>query len=379
MSRHIPLRISLHDQLVGFLKEGISGGHWGDELPIEAVLCREFQVSRMTLRKAIAQLANECWIVLGGRGRRHSIQRKCDLVPKPNGRIIRVLTPYSLLGMGGVHYAALDTVAEFISTAGYALKFECHPGVFRGHQAAKLRRLDALPDTAGWLLFYSTKSMQQWFAASSRPCVVVGLLHEGVQLPSVYPEMPIAARHAAGRFYACGHREMIYLIQERASLNNLRASVAFVEEARRLGGNARIVAHSGDGESAHGVLRKLLKMRPCPNAFYAASPKCALTTLCHLSAARLNIPKEAAIIAGWDDEFLDHTLPTIARYRVDPIKYGRKIAAVLLAQLQNGRGNIRRVGILPEFVNGDSLGSSRIAGPPLSASNRDSKNPIGHR
>lgn len=354
MSRHVPHRISLHDQLVSLLKESISEGQWGDELPIEAALCREFGVSRMTLRKAIAQLAHERWLVLGGRGRRHSIQRRRAIAPKPSGRIIRVLTPYSLMGMGVVHHAALETVAEIVASSGYDLEFEHHPGAFRGHQTTELRRLDALPDTAGWLLFFSTEQIQRWFAASARPCVIAGFLHEGVQLSSVYLEIPIAARHAAGRFYACGHREMVYLIDERTSLGDRRASVAFVEEAHRLGAHARIVEHTGDRESVHRVLRKILAMRPRPSAFYASSPECALTTLCHLSAAKLNIPKEAAIIVGWDDEFLDHTLPTIARYRVDPIKYGRKIAAVVLDQL-HAPGKIRKVSILPEFVNGGSL------------------------
>lgn len=359
MSRQVPLRISLHDQLVSLLKEGISEGRWGDELPIEAALCREFGVSRMTLRKAVAQLAHEHWLVLGGRGRRHSIQHRRAIAPKPSGRIIRILTPYSLMGMGVVHHAALETVAEIVAASGYDLEFEHHPGAFRGHQTTELRRLDALPDTAGWLLFFSTEQIQRWFAASARPCVIVGFPHEGVQLSSVYPEVPTAARHAAGRFYACGHREMVYLIGERTSLGDQLASAAFVEEARRLGGNARIVKHTGDRDSVHRVLRKLLAVHTRPSAFYPSSPESGLTTLCHLSAAGLNIPKEAAIIAGWDDEFLDHTLPTIARYRVDPIKYGRKIAAVILGQLQHEPNKIRKVGILPEFVKGGSLGPAK--------------------
>lgn len=359
MSRQVPLRISLHDQLVSLLKEGISAGRWGDELPIEADLGREFCVSRMTLRKAIAQLARERWLTLGGRGHRHSIRRKFTPAPKVAGSIIRVLTPYSLVGMGVAHHAALNTVAEIIAVSGYSLQFEHHPGAFRRHLATELRRLGELPDTAGWLLFFSTEPMQRWFAASTFPCVNVGLLHEGVQLSSVYTEAPTAARHAAGRFYARGHREMVFLIGERTSLSNQRASVAFVEEARRLGGNARIVEHTGDGESVHRALRKLLVMHPRPSAFYASSPECGLTTLCHLSAARLNIPEDAAIIAGWDDEFLDHTLPTIARYRVNPIKYGRKIAAMVLDQLQHEPGKIRKVGVLPEFVKGGSLGPAK--------------------
>ena len=355
MSHQVPLRISLHDQLVSLLKEGISEGRWGEELPIEAALCREFRVSRMTLRKALAQLGHERWLVLGGRGRRHSIQRRRAFVLNPAGGIIRVLTPYSLLSMGAVHHATLNTVAEIVAASGYQLQFEHHPGVFRRRPATELRRLCGLPDTAGWLLFFATEAMQRWFATSAFPCVNAGLLHEGVQLSAVYTETPAAARHAAGRFYARGHREMVYLIAEHTSLSNRRSSLVFVEEARRLGGNARIVEHTGDAESVDRVLRKLLAKHPRPSAFYAPSPECGLTTLCHLSAAGLRIPQEAAIVVGWDDEFLDHTLPTIARYRVNPTKYGRKIAAVILDRLQHEPGKVRKVGILPEFVNGGSL------------------------
>ena len=88
-------QITLHDQLVAALREAIDRARWSSHLPSESVLCREFQVSRMTLRKALSQLATEKWIALGGRGKAHQILRLARGKKQihSSARTIRVLTP----------------------------------------------------------------------------------------------------------------------------------------------------------------------------------------------------------------------------------------------------------------------------------------------
>jgi hypothetical protein len=40
---------------------------------------------------------------------------------------------------------------------------------FERFEPSRLARLDALPDTAAWLLFYSNESIQRWFVSQGRP------------------------------------------------------------------------------------------------------------------------------------------------------------------------------------------------------------------
>lgn len=348
-------RTSLVDQVVAVVRQGITNARWRGELPSEATLCRELQVSRVTLRKAIAQLIRERWITAGGRGCHHRICRKSPGSAPTSGRTIRVLSPRSSPGLGAVQQAAMETLAERLSAGGYRMEFEHRPLLFQRYESAAFERLDELPDTAGWILFYSTDAMQRWFAASGRPCVVAGPLHENVALSCVDPDASAAGRHAAGRLYARGFRELVYLIPIGGTLGTVRASMTFVEEARRLGAHARVLETGWEAGPVSEATRGLLIQRPRADEFMVAHLGHALVVLCSLLSAGVRIPAEAGIIAGWDDELLDYTVPPMARYRIDGTKFGARLADVLLDQLRHGAGKIRKVDILPEFVPGGTV------------------------
>ncbi len=353
-----PIRTTLHHQLVTLLRQGIENRRWTSELPSEAELGREFQVSRMTLRKALAQLAAEEWIALGGRGLSHRVlrrPRKKKRPAEPTARTIRVLTPFGFSGWNTTAFELLETLSERISATGYRVEIEHHRGLFEKFQASKLARLDALPDTAAWLLFYSTAPIQRWFAASGRPTMVVGRIHGDIPLPCIYPDTSAAARHAAGRLYSCGHREMIYFIENLTSLGDQIASEVFVAEARRLGASARIVNYEGDPPSIRNAVLDVMASRPRPTAFASGSPGIAITVLCHLLSAGIRVPAEAGVIALWDDVDLDVTFPTIARYRTDGRIMGRKIEHMLMDLIRHGPGKVRAVPMIPEFIAGGSI------------------------
>lgn len=352
-----PVRTTLHHQLISLLRQGIGDGRWKGELPSEAELGREFQVSRMTLRKALAQLAEEKWIALGGRGCPHRIVRRTRQKQKAasTARTIRVLTPYGFSGWDTTHYVLFETLSERVSAAGYRVEIEHHRSIYENFQAAKLARLDALPDTAAWLLFYTTAAIQRWFATAKRPTLVAGKSHEDVPLSCIYPDAPASARHAAGRLYSAGYREMVYLIENITSLGDRQASEVFVEEVRRLGGRARIVSYDSDPSAIRKTLLDLIASRPRPTAYVSGSPGIAITTLCHLQAAGIRVPAEAGIIALWEDEALDLTYPAITRYRTDGELMGRKIEQTLMELIRHGPGKIRVIPIVPEFVPGGSI------------------------
>lgn len=352
-------RTSIHNQLVTLLQQGIDSGRWRGELPSEAELCREFQVARMTLRKALAQLAHERWIVPRGHGYRPQIRRRPTRLVPVAGRTIRVLSPISALGLGGVQHAAIEILAERLSTEGYRLEFEHRPKLFQRHSAAELSRLDALPGTAGWILFYSTEPIQRWFSSSAHPCVVAGPLHEDIALSCVYPDTRALGRHVAGRLYARGYRELIYLLQAGDSLGCVRASQSFFDEARRLGARARVIEHDHGAPAIREVMRELLARRVRPDGFVVPNSVHAITTLCCLLSAHVRVPEDAAVIAGWDDPSLEFTTPEMTRYRIDGAKFGRKLALALLDLLEHGSGKTRSVQMLPEFVPGGTLGMKR--------------------
>ena len=103
------------------------------------------------------------------------------------------------------------------------------------------------------------------------------------------------------------------------------------------------------------TLDELLASRPRPTAFFSSSPENCLSTLCHLLNAGLRVPDDAAIISGWDDLCLHHAIPSIAHYRADGAKAGRKLATMLLDLLRHGTGKLLTIPILPEFIPGGTF------------------------
>lgn len=359
----LPLRTSLHGQLLKLLRDGIVAGRWGETLPPETHLCRDFGVSRTTLRKALAQLARDRLVVLGGRGRLHQTRKASRGKAPPSGRVVRVLTPYPTAAHGSLNTALLKAVAERLEPAGYRTEIECHPGIFRRFSASALARLDALPDTAAWVLCYSTPAMQRWFADCGRPAVVLGRTAEGAPLSSVQINYDAVGRHAAGLFHARGHRDMVYLIDKATSLGDRAVAQSFVSEARRLGARARVASYESEPASIARCVSGLLGARTRPTAFCVGASDTTLSVLCHLHAAGIKVPAEASLLAAWDDYTLDLTVPAVSRYRCNAGQLGRLAADTLLSRIASGCGAAKVSAILPEFVAKDSLGpgpASRI-------------------
>ena len=354
----LPRRMLLSDQAAAVLRSGIEAERWGDRLPSEAELCRELQVSRVTLRRAIDQMVRERRVEPGGRGRHHRIcAKRATRRSATEGRTLRVLAPYPLPALGSVSHAALVELGARIAAQGYRMEFEHRPMLFNRHRLAELERLDSLPDTAAWLVLYSTEPMQRWFAARGRVTVALGRVHEGIELPCVYPDNKASARHAAGLLHRRGHRDAVYLRERFTSLGDRVAAEVFVEEMRRLGGRARVVVYDPKETTVGAVVEGLLAERTRPSAIFTSNPDTSLGVLCVLLRAQVKVPEEMALVAGWDDQFLAHTVPSIARYRVEGVALGRKLAQLFTDLLANGPGKARGLGVLPKFVPGGTLGA----------------------
>lgn len=360
---HLPRRISLVDQVVNLLRHGLAEGRWAHEIPGEQALSATLQVSRPTLRKALAQLVSEGCLQACGRGRRHRITGQRQSPAPPRGGIVRVLLPYAWKDMGTIIASRIESFCERMGASGYRVEIEARPHLFRRHQPAELRRLDSLPDTAGWVLFYAPEPMQRWFAQNGRPCLVMGRTFDNVRLSRFLIDAEVTARHAAGRFFARGHREMAYLIADFTSLNDRLASRVFVEEAKRLGARARVLTHAPDPDDIRRTLDRVLATAPHPTAFYCGCPEHCLTILCHLLGRGLRVPQDAAIIAGCDDLCLRFAVPRIAHYQVDGRKAGRAAASVMLDVLAHGNTKPHNAELLPEFVPGGTLDACPVNPP----------------
>lgn len=353
----LPQRTSLTDQVVEAIRSGLEAARWEAELPSESELCRELQISRVTLRRALEQLIREELIASGGKGRHHRILRVPSRRAPPAARTVRILLRYSAMAMGSMEYEMLTAILERVAKAGYRTELESRPHVFESFRAETLVQLDALPDTAAWVLCHSTEEIQRWFASCERPAVVVGRLYDRLSLSSIYPDLTAATRHAAGLLCARGNRDVVYLIANSSTLNERLAADTFVSESRRLGLRARIVSYDMDSEALGRVVKNLIASQPQPTGYVIGAPERSITVLCQLLAAGIRVPGAANVISMWDDHALSCTFPTMARYRTDGTVLGKQIGKSLLDLLRNGKGKVRTIPVMPTFMPGGSLGN----------------------
>jgi DNA-binding LacI/PurR family transcriptional regulator len=347
-------RLSLAEQAIRVLREGLVQGRWTESLPGEMELSRELQISRGTLRRALDALAHEEVISKGGRGQRHKILCSSAPIRKAHGNIIRVLVPFGSQHFGELHLIICDSLRERAGREGYRVEFEHHPRLFSLRNPRELARLNALPGTAGWVVLNSTPGVQRWFSVSKIPCVVLGPPFPDTALSCVWPDTCASARHAAGLFCARGHRDVVYLIRSDTTLGDHRGAAAFSEEATRLGLRPQVVT-----VEAGAVLRRMvdfvLARRPQPTGFMLYGQEDAITLLSHLQDSGRRVPRDVSLIAGWADSIFGYTVPSIAHYRIDGARAGKTIAQLLIKQIELGASGKVDTVLLPEFVPGGSL------------------------
>ncbi len=131
-----------------------------------------------------------------------------------------------------------------------------------------MHALQALADRlrpAGWVLYYSTDQMQQWFSERALPCVITGSRRQKVRLPSFDTDYRAGCRHAAGQFLARGHRRLILLNPDSGAAGEFESEQGFqeaVKATRSAQVQATVLRHDG---TVAGICGKLQGLMQGPN------------------------------------------------------------------------------------------------------------------
>jgi len=358
----VPVHLTLAEQSADCIRKGLHGDRWQGIMPAEGELCRELGVSRGTLRCALTMLFEEGLLHPGGRGGRHAIvtavTAKKSKFHALHGNLVRVLSPQPRFVIAGMTSLLFQTMSETLGRAGLHFEFEYHAGLWSLRRPVSLlRKITAQPNTAGWVLYRTPHSIQQWFAKSGIPAVVLGSVFPDVALSHAEFDLVAASHHAAGMFAARGHRRMVFITVENATPGDLASADAFVAAAAAAGAHAEIVVTD---DTVPGLCRKLdslLLAFPIPTAYFVAFPNHVPATIGHLSRRGLHVPRSAAVISRMDARLLAESIPTVARYKMDAERLGRGLARLLLKALNPAsQATIGKYVIMPEYVDGETAG-----------------------
>jgi DNA-binding LacI/PurR family transcriptional regulator len=87
-----------------------------------------------------------------------------------------------------------------------------------------------------------------------------------------------------------------------------------------------------------------------------------LTAMSYLLRSGFRLPGEVALISRDHEPFMEHLVPSVARYVISPESMAHRISAAVLEMVQTGLVSASNYLIMPEFSEGETFGP-RVGGP----------------
>ncbi|WP_161554761.1 GntR family transcriptional regulator [Ereboglobus luteus] len=350
---------SLPAQVADALRQGIDQGAWKDWLPGERTLGEMYQVSRKTLRKALAQLQAEGLVKAEhGLGNRIMAPKSRKSRKAGTEQVVALLTPdpmeymrpHTLLWINRLKSMLIENGSKLITLDGRKY-FGKQPG-------GALAKLNAQQSIACWLLANSTESTQRWFHDHKVPCVIAGSCHPGIDLPHVDLDHYAMCRHAAGVLLAAGHTRVALLNERSGRAGDAESEAGFiagVRDSRREAAVPLVLYHDHTAASLSRAITRLLDMPNPPTALLVSNSASYLTVISVLAQRGLRVPADMSVVSRDDEPFLSFLVPTPSRYTAGPYTFAKKILRPLMQILHGESVTTRSIRIIPDYHKGGSL------------------------
>lgn len=352
----MPSRGNLVAECVRVMRLRIGAGEWTSLLPGERRLAEILQVGRDTVRLALQQLEREGQLAPADAGARRRVlasSRGLAASGTP-GLKIGLLAHRRLEQLPQPMLLEVDRIRDALADKGGSLEVFAPSWYEQRNPSKRLEEMIADERCGAWILLRSSAAVQGWFMKSKVPVLIRGYPHPGIVLPHLDVEWEATARHAAGLLWRKGHRRVVVL----SPAEPLMGVAAALEGVRSLGEPGFEVIEMVENGTSAGVAKALtraLGLKSPPTAIIATRPRQAATALTWLGSQGLRVPRDLSLITLAWEPFLDHLLPEISGYRVEPDAVAKLVVRRLeriTAGDPNPGGN---TWITPEVVRGASV------------------------
>ncbi|MDO8542447.1 MAG: LacI family DNA-binding transcriptional regulator [Opitutaceae bacterium] len=352
----MPLKFqSIATQVAQAIHAEITGGTWNRALPGERQLAERFQVSRKTVRKALAALRS-VGVLDTRRSRGSSIKTRRHHHGLASQRIA-LLLPESLEGSRPFTALWVNRLMTLLQASGDPLQIFHGARYFGAHAARSLARLTAAHPARCWILARSNRPLQEWFAASGIPTLISGSAHPGVPLPSVDVDHRALCRHSAALFLRQGHRRLALFLEHGGHGGDIESEQGFREGLAAVPGAPEpvVCTPKRSADSIIREVRRLLARREPPTGLLLSNSYSYLTVLSYLGSLGLRVPRDISIVSRDEETFLRFMYPTPAYYSTPPAKFAQALHQALKRILAGDRSAFA-IRIMPNLVKGDSVG-----------------------
>lgn len=346
---------SIAMQVAQAMRGEIAAGAWSQALPGERQLAERFQVSRKTVRKALAELRAEgllqtersrgTVLVTHRKRRPPPSQRIALLLPEP----LEVSRPFTALWV--------NRLMGLLQETGHPLQIFHGAKYFGADAARSLARLTTNHAARCWIVARSNRPLQEWFAASGLPALVCGSAHPGVALPSVDIDHRALCRHSAALFLRHGHRRLALFLEhgghggDLESEQGLREGLASAADAPE----PMVCTPERSAASIIREVRRLLARREPPTGMLLSNSYSYLTVLSYLGSLGLRVPRDMSIVSRDEETFLRFMHPTPTFYSTPPAKFAAALHQAL-KRILAGERTAFAIRIMPDLVKGESVG-----------------------
>lgn len=355
-------RESLVAKVVEVLKSELPRYRGQKWLPGEQVLSRQFQVSRTTIRAALAQMQRLGLIrVFPKRGYRILLSARGH--SEQTSRVIGFLQGACRDMLDAQTYGVVHDIEHGLNVAGYELIIHSDVPLRGCHREQWLEHLLHTQCATCWMLHAVSFETQQWFMRRGHPAFIFGSCYKGIQMPNLDVDYGAVCRHAAGLLWRLGHRRICLLAPQTRFGGDVYGEEGFRSAIIQLGRGlvpADIRRHNGSVGSIQRILDACRGGPSAPTAFLVAKAMHALTAMTHLIYRGISVPQEVSLVCRDDDEFMHQVVPSMAHYRVDWSLHARRCVRMLIQLATAGYLKRQERMQMAQFIHGETVASPKF-------------------
>jgi DNA-binding LacI/PurR family transcriptional regulator len=345
---------SIAAQVSQALRAEIGNRAWDESLPGERQLAERFQVSRKTIRKALAELRAEG--MLATQRNRGSVIKKQPAGRRAPSARIALLLPQPLEASRPFTALWVNRLMGLLQETGHPLQI-FHGAKYFGQNATRtLARLTAANAARCWIIGGSNRPLQEWFAGSGVPTIISGSAHAGVDLPSVDVDHRALCRHCASLFLRHGHRHLALFLEHGGHAGDAESEQGFREGVAAAADAPAPVVCSAE-RSASSIIReakRLIGRKDRPTAWLVANSYAYLTVLSYLASVGLRVPQDISVVSRDEETFLRFMHPTPMYYSIKPAKFAHALHLGLKRVLAGDTSDFS-IRIVPDLIKGASV------------------------
>lgn len=323
-------------QVADLIRERIEAGQLGPALPGEEEVGRLFDVSRPTVRAALAALEADGVLEESRKGSARKVSAGWFGRRKP-AVTVRFLIAEPLHEMTAGEQAGIRQTRLRLLSHGVQVAFQVS-AAFRVQNPGRTLAKDlsgADPDV--WLIMNATPQIEAWFEKHRIPAVFVGGSYRH-GMPRVGGDGDQAIRDAAARLLDLGHRRIVYMLHNAYGVQMVEP-FRTIMEARGGGWDDRynVLRWKDDPANLYPIIERLFASGKPPTAFIALGIRNLLPLVSWTAQHGLRVPGDFSVIQVLDDSTLEYFYPPITRYVLDRDKLCHAVAEMVLRVARAGK------------------------------------------